>query len=129
MAEELDGLITTPELLTVRQIERLASSLRGGFVDLIQHILQEHRGESLASQWSALVATLNEADKGEEETQPTSTTSSRPRRILPLPQGLVIRREVLPNGYALRFTGPEARRKGLMDDVMDSIERMFMPRI
>jgi hypothetical protein len=113
--------------MSVRQIERLASSLRGGFVDLIQQILTEHRGESLTSQWSALTATLNEADKGEEETPPTTTTPGRPRRIVSLPQGLVIRREVLPNGYALRFTGSEARRKGLMDDVMDTIERLFMP--
>ena len=47
--------------------------------------------------------------------------------MLSLPQGLVIRREMTPGGYILRFTGPEARRKGLMDDVMDMVERMCMP--
>ena len=57
VVEELEGQITTPERLTVRQVERLASALRGGFTDLIQHILEENRGKSLNSQWSALLQT------------------------------------------------------------------------
>ena len=47
--------------------------------------------------------------------------------MLALKQGLIIRREESPTGYLLRFSGPEARRKGLMDDVMDQIERWFQP--
>ncbi|MDP2063238.1 MAG: hypothetical protein Q8J98_09065 [Phaeovulum sp.] len=46
--------------------------------------------------------------------------SSRPR------QGLTIRRERTPEGYLLRFTGPEA--SGMMiDSVLDDIERMYAP--
>ena len=127
VVEALHGLFSDPNRLSVRQIDRLASALRGGFTDLIQHILQEHRGESLESQWSALLQTLIEAERDEEEIAPTPTTPGRPRRMLSLPQGLIIRREVTPGGYILRFTGPEARRKGLMDDVMDMVERMCMP--
>ena len=44
-----------------------------------------------------------------------------------LKQGLTIWREETPNGYALRFSGEHARRGGLMDDVMDHIERWFQP--
>ena len=48
--------------------------------------------------------------------------------MLDLPQGLVIRREITPGGYFLRFSGPEAKKGGLMDDVMDIVERVLMPR-
>ena len=127
VVEQLDGQFTTPDRLSVRHMERLASALRGGFADLICHILQENRGQNFDTQWAALVATLNEADRGEEEIPATPTTSGRPRRMLSLPQGLVIRREMTPGGYILRFLGPEARKGGLMDDVMDMVERMCMP--
>jgi ParB family chromosome partitioning protein len=127
VVEDLDGLLTTPENLTENRLLRLASSLRGGFTDLIVQILKETRGQSLDSQWSALIQTLIEADRGEEEIPATPTTPARPRRLLDLPQGLTIRRELSPGGYILRFSGPEAKRGGLMDDVMDMVERMLMP--
>ncbi len=127
VVEELDGLLTTPEEMPERHLLRLASALRGGFTDLIVHILQECRGQSYASQWSTLLPTLIEADKGEDETPATPTSPARPRRLLHLKRGLIIRREETPTGYALRFSGPEAKRKGLMDDVMDEVERWFQP--
>ena len=68
-----------------------------------------------------------EADRGEEEFPASPTTSARPRRMLELPQGLIIRRELTPGGYVLRFTGPEAKKGGLMDDVFDLVERWLMP--
>ncbi len=128
VVEELDSLLTTPENLTENRLLRLASSLRGGFTDLIVQILKETRGQSLDSQWSALIQTLIEADRGEEEIPATPTTPARPRRMLELRQGLTIRREETPQGYALRFSGPEAKKNGLMDDVMDYIERLFQPK-
>lgn len=129
VVEELDGLLTTPEDMLERHILRLAAALRGGFTDLIVQILREVQGQSFASQWSALLPTLSEAEKGEEETPATATSPSRPRRMLHLRQGLTIRREETPNGYLLRFSGPEAKRRGLMDDVMDQVERWFQPHL
>ncbi len=125
VVEDLDSLLTTPEDLTENRLLRLASALRGGFVELIQHILTEVRGKSLPTQWEALLPTLIEADRGEEETPATYFTPARPRRMLGLKQGLVIRREYDSLGYSLRFSGPEAKRKGLMDDVIDQIEFWF----
>ena len=78
MVEELDGQFTTPDRLSVRHIERLASELRGGFADLICHILQENRGQNFDTQWAALLQTLTEAARGEEEIPATPTTSDRP---------------------------------------------------
>ena len=127
VVEELEGLLTTPDRLNENRLLRLASALRGGFVELIQQILQETRGQSVESQWSALTQTLAEADRGEDEIPATPTTPARPRRMLTLPQGLIIRREMTQTGYALRFSGPEAKRGGLMDDVMDAVERWFGP--
>ena len=125
---ELEGLITTPERLNENRLLRLAASLRGGFTDLIQHILSENRSQSLETQWSALQSTLAEAGRGEEDFPATATSPARPRRLLALPQGLIIRREQSPSGYLLRFSGPEAKRGGLMDDVMDEVERLFIPK-
>ncbi len=125
VVEELEGLITTPDLMTERHLLRLSTALRGGFTDLFHEILREQRGQGFQTQWSALLATLLEAEKGEEEIEATPTRAARPRRMLHLKQGLTIRREECPTGYLLRFSGPEAKRRGLMDDVMDLVERQF----
>jgi ParB family transcriptional regulator, chromosome partitioning protein len=125
VAEELEGCITTPELLSQTQIERLAACLRGGLGDLIHQILKENRHKSLPSQWAALLPTLAEALT--PETDPTPTSPARPRRLLHLKQGLTIRREKSVGGWSLKFSSPEARSGGLMDDVMDHIERWFQP--
>ena len=127
VVEELHGQFTTPHLLTENRLLRLAASLRGGFTDLIRHILSEVRGQNLETQWAALLQTLIEADRGEEDFPATPTSPARPRRLLELPQGLIIRREITPGGYVLRFTGPEAKKGGLMEDIMDMVERMCMP--
>ena len=126
VAEELEDCITTPELLSQSQIERLAACLRGGLTDLIHQILKENRRASLPSQWAALLPTLTEALT--PETDPTPTKPGRPRRLLTLKQGLTIRREICRNGWILRFSGPEARKGGLIDDILDEIERQFQPR-
>jgi ParB family transcriptional regulator, chromosome partitioning protein len=38
-------------------------------------------------------------------------------------QGLTIRREMSREGWILRFSGPEAKKGGLIDDVFDLVER------
>ena len=95
---------------------------------MIQHILTETGGQSLATQWPALQQTLIEADRGEEDFPATATSPARPRRLLTLPHGPIIRRELSAGGYLLRFSGPEAKKGGLMDDVMDEVERLFMSK-
>ena len=127
VVEELDGHFTTPDQMTERHLLRLSAALRGGFTDLFHEILREVRGQSFQTQWSALLPTLLEAGKGEEEIAATPTSAARPRRMLHLRQGLTIRREESPTGYLLRFSGPQARLRGLMDDVMDEVERRFQP--
>ncbi len=125
VAEELEDAFTTPELLSQNQIERLAAALRGGLTPLIHQILKENRRASLPSQWAALIPTLSEALA--PETDPTPTKPGRPRRLLTLKQGLTIRREKCIGGWSLKFTGPHARSGGLIDNVMDEIERLFQP--
>lgn len=124
VVEELEDHFTTPDRLSVRHMERLAAALRCSFGDLIRHILRENAGSGFETQWSALIATLTEAERGEEEIPATPTSPGRPRRMLNLRQGLVIRREITQGGYILRFTGPEARKGGLMDDIMDMVEKL-----
>ncbi len=118
VAEELDGTIATPTQLTTGQMEQLATALRTSAAPLIHQILTETRHKSLPTQWAALLPTLT------ERVEP-SQTPTRPRRLLHLKQGLTIRRETCQNGYLLRFTGPEARKGGLIDDVLDKVEYWF----
>ena len=57
--------------------------------------------------------------------EPVNPTTRRPRRLLKLRQGLTITREPTPTGWLLRFTGPQARSPGLIDDVLDKVEEWF----
>jgi ParB family chromosome partitioning protein len=123
VAEALDRHLSTPERLTTRQMERLAAALRTGWEDLIAATLAPLRTAALESQWAALQPLLTESRS--EEPAPTNP---RPRRLLHLKQGLTIRREMTRTGWILRFSGPEARNGGLIDDVMDEVERLFQVR-
>ena len=118
VVEALAGALTTPERLTATRMERLASAIRGGTEDLLHAALIPLRGENLESQWSALLPILTEPI-------PHETTPGRPRRLLHLHQGLTIRREKTRTGYALHFSGREARKGGLIDDVLDKVEEWF----
>lgn len=123
VAEALQHHLTTPERLTARQLDRLAAALRAGFQPLIEAALTPRRTVPLPAQWEALLPILTEATR--TETHPEPPTPGRPRRMLHLKQGLTIRREMSGTGWILRFSGPEARSGGLIDDVLDEVERLF----
>lgn len=121
--EAFDDALATPERLTVARIERLASALRAGWEEMLHTALRPVARACLDTQWSALEPVIHEAlNPGAE---PLSSGPDRPRRILRLRKSLTIRRELTRTGWALKFTGPEARTPGLMDDVMTEIERWF----
>ncbi|MDB5660159.1 MAG: hypothetical protein JWS10_2774 [Cypionkella sp.] len=126
VVEDLEGTIATPERLTGRQMHRLSAALRAGLSELIHLTLRDHHRSALPAQWQALLPILSEAltDPTEEA---TTTTPGRPRRLLQLKQGLTIRRERSGSDWILRFSGPESKKNGLMDDVIDHIERWFQP--
>ncbi len=125
VVEELDGLLEGPTALSQRQMLRLAAALRGGWAELIRTALEESRARTLEAQWELLQPVLAEAEATLRDPAPI-TRPDRPRRLLRPRAGLTIRRERTPEGYLLRFTGPEAR--GMMiDQVLDDIERMYAP--
>ncbi len=41
------------------------------------------------------------------------------------PWDTIITREPTPTGWLLRFTGPQAKSPGLVDDVLDMVEKWF----
>lgn len=125
LADEMPMGLTSPEALSLRQCIRLASALRRGYTDLIEATLRDCIGLGPASQWERLLPILTEAERSPDEDTTTPHREGRPRRTLYLRAGLMIRREMSGNGWILRFTGPEAKRGGLMDDVFDEIERRF----
>ena len=124
----IPAFIRAPETLSLRQCLRLAAALRRGYADLIEHTLQECQGRSPGSQWVRLSPILTEAERSPDEKTSGPHGTSRPRRTLYLRQGLLIRREMSGDGWILRFSGPEARKGGLIDDVLDEVERWCDPK-
>ena len=92
---------------------------------VMETALKEHHLKTQPAQWDLLQNILAEAEHSLRDPvayEPTPKRLSRPH-----PRGgLTIRREWLPNGWRLVFTGEEA--KGMMiDSVLKDIERMYGP--
>lgn len=123
VVECLAGHLSTPERLSTQRMDRLAAALRTGAEPPLLAALAPLAGEPLEAQWSALLPLLTDT-----LLRPEDPTTGRPRRFLHLKQGLTIRREKVRDGWILRLTGPEARSGGLVDDVLDKVERLFQPQ-
>ena len=122
---ELQEVLTDGPAWSLRQLLRLSTALKAGFGDVMQVALNQHHLKTQSAQWELLQNILTEADlslKDPVAFQPAPKRLSRPH-----PRGgLTIRREWLPNGWRLVFTGPEA--KGMMiESVFAEVERMYGP--
>jgi ParB family chromosome partitioning protein len=120
VVEALGPLLATPEHLTLRQLDTLAAAIASGHEDLLTATLHPVAGSGSETQWTTLRPVLLDISR-----EPTNPTTRRPRRLLRLHQGLTITREPTPTGWLLRFTGPQARTGGLIDDVLDKVEEWF----
>jgi ParB family transcriptional regulator, chromosome partitioning protein len=120
-----DGLLTDPRMLSQRQLVRLATALRHGMGEVMAHALTAARDTSPEAQWRTLERIIAEAE--EDDRTPTCQPDprpGRPRRLVRVRRTLAIRRERLPEGWSLRFTGPDATGP-MMEDIMDHVESMF----
>lgn len=120
VVEALGPLLTEPAHLTTRQLDTIAAAIQSGHEELLTATLRPVTGQSPQTQWTALRPVLMDVLR-----EPTNPITRRPRRLLKLRQGLTITREPTPTGWLLRFTGPQARSPGLIDDVLDKVEEWF----
>ena len=127
VVEELSEVITDGPSHSLRHLLRIASALRADFGHVIWTALTEHPDKSPAAQMELLQNILTEAELSLSQPQRTDPPPPRrAKRVIAPRDGLTIRREWLPNGWRLVFTGPEA--KGMMiESVMGEIERMYGP--
>jgi ParB family chromosome partitioning protein len=128
VAETFGNRLSTPERLSVARLDRLASALRAGWEDLLLNALPDSQSHTLESQWAALNPVIHEAlnpPRSGSAAEPAPGTPRAPRRMLQIRRGLTVRRELTRTGWILRFSGPEARSPGLIDDVLDQVERWF----
>ena len=120
-----DRLLTHPETLSQTQLTRIAAAIRNDLGPLIAHALQHSADRSPAGQWNILRSILEEAEAEAREPQfACAYRAGRPRRMVQPRRDLHIRREKTPEGWNLRFTGPDANGP-LMEDIMDYVESQF----
>ncbi len=123
VVEALGPLLATPHEIPTRHLDMIAAALATGHEDLLTAVLEPVASAGMATQWSTLRPVLEDVLR-----EPTNPATRRPRRLLKLPQGLTITREPTPTGWILRLTGREAKKGGLVDDVMEHVERWFGKR-
>jgi ParB family transcriptional regulator, chromosome partitioning protein len=124
VVHEIDeALLAHPETLSGKQLTRIAAAIRQGYGDVISKALQTSKDRSPEGQWTIIRAILDEAD-GETRSPRTGYRPGRPRRMVQARVNLHIRREKTPEGWNLRFTGPDATGP-LMEDIMDYVEQNF----
>ena len=127
-ASAFEGRFTDPERLTQSDLLRLADALRAGYADVLGATLDAERGRPLAAQRDALRPYLAEAaaDLAEEAAHPDRPRRApgRPKRVVRIRCGVMVRREKTPGGWLLRFTGRDAT-PGWIEEVVDEVERLF----
>ena len=124
LADDLDGHLADPAALSERQLIRLAPLIPRGYGDLIRATLAAVDESDPEAEWRALLPIILEAERPEPPEIPARP--GRPRRVLDLPSGLTIRRELTRKGWSLHFSGRDATSP-LLDSVFDEIERMLTP--
>lgn len=112
-----------PEILSQRQLLRIATAIRADFTGLIVTALQECDNKSPERQWRLIEPIVAEAEEWLRNPDPI-TRPGRPLRVLRPRSGLTIRREKTPEGWSIHFTGPEAHGF-LATSVMEEIERQY----
>ncbi|MFN4156755.1 MAG: ParB/RepB/Spo0J family partition protein [Paracoccaceae bacterium] len=90
--EALGGLLTTPEQLSSRQLDRIAIAVRNGWENLLLAALSALQSPSLETQWQAMLPILTEST-----TAKPPGDSPRPRRLLHL------KKFTLNNPHAIDF--------------------------
>ncbi|QXT39853.1 ParB/RepB/Spo0J family partition protein [Gymnodinialimonas ceratoperidinii] len=122
-----DHLLTAPETLSQNQITRIAFALRADLGPLITTALRTSKQKSPDAQWKTILPILLEAEETARTPRKSLYREGRPRRMAQVRSKLHIRRERTPDGWSLRFTGPEATGP-LMEDIMDAVEDQFGSR-
>lgn len=121
VVEELDGLIANPEQLNQNRLLKLAAGYAAGYGEVIETALGQSSARTPEAQWQVLRGVLAEMGT---ESEATPARPGYPRRVVRPRAALTIRRERTRDGWCLHFTGREAK-SGLMDDIMDEVERLF----
>lgn len=130
LVEGFDGAMAAPETLSLRQALRLAGAVRDGFGEVMATALEQSSLKDPETQWGLIQPYLDEAERaGAKGASGTAGGGARrrPIRVARPRAGLVIRREMVRDGWVLHFTGKEAR-SALMDRVFEEIEDIFTPR-
>ena len=123
VCEIREGTLTHPESLSQQQLIRIAAAIRQGHGPLIHGALNQSKDNSPGAQWKIVRAILEEVENDARNPR-TGYRPGRPRRMIQPRRDLIIRREKTPEGWNLRFTGPDATGP-LMEDIMDYVEQNF----
>jgi ParB family chromosome partitioning protein len=123
VADTLYDDLRSPEVLSQRQLLRIATAIRADFTPLLLTALRESTDKTPERQWRLMEPIVAEAEDWLRNPDPV-VRPGRPLRILRPRSGLTVRREKTPEGWSIHFTGPEAHGF-LVTSVMEEIERQY----
>ena len=125
----LDGALTEPQRLSAARMDRLAAALRAGLAEIMLETLAPLRRAPLERQWRALVPAIAEAVLlPDADESPNPNRPGRPRRLLRLKSGIVLRREWTREGWNIRIDARHADHPGIVDDILDVVEEWFQKK-
>ena len=129
LAEELDGPLTAPETLTLRQLLRLAAAAARGHADRHAPRAGQSSLTQPDAQWRLLLPILAECEDPAPPTRARTPAATAPAACCERPRHrLRIRRERTPTAGA--STSPAATPTAtLIDHVFDEIERILEPGV
>lgn len=128
--EMLGDMLQFPETMSERRGLRLASTLRQGGEKRLREVLGGGQGTTPDLEWALIESVLEEVEAG-----PVKVAKlGRPKAVAPagwlghdtlrLSSGVVLRKEVTDDGYAIRFSGA-ALAPDLIDTAMEQLRQMF----
>lgn len=128
--EVLGDMLKFPEALTERRGLRLSGALRQGAEKRLREVLEPGQGTTADLEWAVLEQVIAEVESG-----PVKVAKlGRPKAVPPtgwknndtlhLSSGVVLRKEVTKDGYAITFSGTPVPAD-LIDRAMEQLARAF----
>ena len=128
--EMLGDVMSYAETLNERRGLRLAAAVRQGGVKRLREVLSTGQGTTPDLEWAVLENVIEEIEAGPVKLAKMGRPKIAPppgwqgKDTLRLSSGVVLRKEVTDDGYAIRFSG-KSLAPDLIDSAMEQLRQLF----